>query len=289
MTSHPEVPNRAAVLAAVDGVDSLPTFPEVVAEVREELARPDPEPARVAAFIEEDAVLAARFIAVASAPRYSPTAPPRTVRQAVVRVGLAETARVILAVAVYERFRDLGPPDARTFWSHGMAVGLLGSTLARVAGASQEVAELAYTAGLLHDLGVIALYHLFPEVSAAIAARSRKTGRPNHEVERAALGIEHGEVGGRLAARWGLPADLVAVVAHHHHPWTAPAEHRRSVQLVHIADFIAKHAGYVRAEDVPAEDFDAGAWAAWGFSLDDVEAILEKARESGEQAATFFT
>ncbi len=288
MTNRPEVPDRAAVLAAVDAVDNLPPFPEVVAEVRDELGRPDPEPARVAALIEEDAALAARFLAVASAPRYSPTAPPRTVRQAVVRVGLAETARVILAVAVYERFRRFGPPDARAFWEHGMAVGLLGATLARMADASPEVAELAYTAGLLHDLGELALYHLYPEVSAAIAARSHKTGRPNHEVERAALGVEHGEVGGRLASRWGLPADLVAVVAFHHRPWAAPVDHRRAAQLVHIADFVAKHVGYVRAEDVPGEDFDGGAWAAWGFSLDDVDAILERARASGKEAAAFF-
>ena len=77
-------------------------------------------------------------------------------------------------------------------------------------------AELAFTAGLLHDIGKIILAVCIPDRIRAVVDICRRTKRTAHEVEMEVLGVSHAEVGAYLLDLWGLPHPIVEAVACHH-------------------------------------------------------------------------
>jgi putative nucleotidyltransferase with HDIG domain len=103
---------------------------------------------------------------------------------------------------------------------------------------------------LLHDIGksVLSLYlggqgmKIAEDVSLAII-------KDFVEGERKVLGIDHAEVGYKMAEKWGLADELVVAIKHHHSPAEAPEEYRHLVYGVHLADIIAMMGGAGTGDD----------------------------------------
>src|SRR5205814_1697646 len=97
-------------------------------------------------------------------------------------------------------------------------------------------ADVAFVAGLLHDVGVLVLAQGSPAAWHAVVEDARASGRALHEVERALLGVTHAELGGYLLGSWGLPHALVEACVSHHAPGALPAHSFDVVAAVHVAD-----------------------------------------------------
>jgi HD-like signal output (HDOD) protein len=100
----------------------------------------------------------------------------------------------------------------------------------------------AYLAGLLHDIGIIANLWALPQEFRIAFEMAKIEGIPLHEAERATLGFTHCDSGGLLAEKWGLPASIIDVIAHHHLPSESLHE-PGLVALVHIADLLCRMSG----------------------------------------------
>ncbi|MBI3368004.1 MAG: HDOD domain-containing protein [Burkholderiales bacterium] len=100
--------------------------------------------------------------------------------------------------------------------------------------------ELAFTAGLLHDIGLLALATYFPDELSAALAHSRAEDRSLDQVERPLLGCAHAEIGAAIVSHWRLPAELCDAVRHHHGPPAAPGNAPSTLaDVVHVADAVA--------------------------------------------------
>jgi putative nucleotidyltransferase with HDIG domain len=102
--------------------------------------------------------------------------------------------------------------------------------------------SVAFTAGLLHDIGKLALNEVLTEEDL-ITMRSciREKSQSYAEAEQQVLGFDHAEVGACLLKAWKLPAEIVEAVAHHHHPVCRPRLQLSA--LVHAADCVAHEMG----------------------------------------------
>jgi HD-like signal output (HDOD) protein len=281
--------SRESLLTAIRGATSFPSFPDVVLRFEEELRRPEPSVAAVAGIVEQDPPLAAAVLRVANSAWYGAAREIAAVRAAVVRLGLDEMRRLVLTTAVYRRFAGYGGIDPRQFWLHSIATALLTRAIAQRSSApiAPAAVDVAFTAGLLHDIGVLVLAWLVPDEYAELAAAIRRDGGTLCEREAARWNVDHAEAGELLARAWRLPEPIAAVVRHHHAPWLAEPAHRPVVQLVHLANFVSTNQGFGRSEEGFPEQFDDGAWTALALSHEDIPALIEDVRREGARCEQF--
>lgn len=212
-TTHPgRLQDRLARL--LDSTSDLPTLPEVVLRLQQLVRREDAAPAAISAEIRRDPVLAARVLRAANAAALARAGVAvQTVDAAVTRLGLRRVGTLCLAAETIRLFQDGRQLDHQAFWRHSFTVASVATAIAERLGIPH--AEELYLAGLLHDLGILILDQHLPE-AYAVVQEAVSTGRPRAEVERRALGMDHGGIGARWLAHWSLPEAQITAVADHH-------------------------------------------------------------------------
>jgi len=233
-------------------LESLPTLAPVALRLLELTSRPDADARLAARLIESDAALTARMLSLLSRADRAVDRRSATVERAVVLLGLPTVRQVVITTQVVDAFDPArgaaGGLDRREFWKHCLAVACGARRLAAAAGAS-ALAEDAFIAGLLHDLGKIALDAAVSKSYERVLREQARRRGDLLETERAVLGTDHTVAGRRLAERWGLPAAMCECIWLHHLPPDAlPAEvhSSRLIHFVWLADLIARlhHFGY---------------------------------------------
>lgn len=249
---------RTALQRAAEQTVSLPTFPAVASRLIEEVARPDATAEEIGRILALDVALTARTLRLANSDFYGFPRKVGSIDLAVLVLGTGTIRDLVLTASVVQ---TLGRPGSALegLLGHSMAAGIAARALAERA--KYRLTGDAYAAGLLHDVGKVVLRTSDPKRFDQVLARCRAKGVAGWEAERAHFGSDHAEVGGWLAERWGLPADIVEAIACHHRPETA-ALNGALASLVHVANFLAQRAGYPWASGLDAEGLDERAWEA---------------------------
>jgi len=217
-------------------IDSLPALPGTVNRVRELVYDRDGSAAEVAEVIQQDPGLAAKVLKVANSAAYGFTHQVDTVQLAVSLLGMVETYSIVMSSAVVNVFDKSRKFDYMAFW-------LESQTCARAARALSKFLELKnhggiFSAGLLHDIGRVALLQIAPRHYERISPGL--TGTELIKAEEEVLGLTHTEAGYQIAQHWGLPDELAECIRFHHTPQYASEATRGMVSLVGIADVIAR-------------------------------------------------
>lgn len=163
--------------------------------------------------ISSDPALTAAVLRGANSALSSPVMPVRTAQIAVVRMGMTETRRIVLGVAMSSSFRDLrlARIDEDEMWRHLIATAILAD-----ATAWGEVKQTeAFTAGLLHDLGRLAMAAGDPGRYARVVELVGQ-GCSASKAERVVFGVDHSGWGEEIARSWGFPLDIVQAIGEHH-------------------------------------------------------------------------
>lgn len=220
-------------------------------------ADPDHGLPDVVRIIERDGPLTIRILEIANSAAIAPSSPVESVERAVQLMG--ERAMVAAALDVGAQWIHApleGYGAGVRLFEDGLRTAIASALIARRTRRS-ELASVAYTAGLLHDVGKTVLSELLePRLSSLIEELANAAGGDWLAVERTLIGVDHCEVGGMVAERFKLPATLRAAIEHHHAPRLAPAEHRDLVEIVHVADAVCAMLGGSGAHDALAYRID---------------------------------
>lgn len=265
--------------------EQLPACPRVVIELEEYLAEDEPSLVKVGDIISNDPSISAKVLRLANSSFYAPAQAISSVRQAVLRLGLEEVRRLVLVSAFVGNMPKLQLVSSSRFWAHCVAVGLAIPTIAEmsVVDLPRSDQELAFTAGLLHDIGALALMTLFPKEYEQMLTDLDETDHNLDEYERMQWGISHGEVGQILLESWKLPESVCALVRFHHDPWAAPEPLKTLVQFVNVADFACSNEGFGWLSRL-GQGFDRGSWDSLGLEVQQIPEIIAGVTEQGDRS-----
>lgn len=197
----------------VEEIADLRPLPPVAAQVLQIAEGEHFSAHELAQAISSDPALTARVLRAANSAYYGFPRHITTVRDAVVLLGFRQVRSVALAACAVGAMPVRETIDTRLFWRHAVTVALLAQSMARAERGAQE--EEAFTAGVLHNIGRLALDQARPDQFREAVMLARAGRMTLHEAERDIFGFTDAEVGGALALRWQFPADLALAIARH--------------------------------------------------------------------------
>ena len=221
----------------------LSPFPQIAIRVMQMVNKEDVPLDRVSALIASDPAFAAELLTIANSPLYAPRVPATSVLQAVSRIGTRHIQGLCLTVAVRAYLGEtINHPAMQAIWHHNLATALIGEELAVVLALDKD---LAYTAGIMHDIGRLAMAVLKPHEYAKLLQEHTGTPESMLEAEWGVFGFDHCQAGMQLIASWNLPLDFAAVVGEHHvamegcPSWSIDRITRLSCQLADTGGYAA--------------------------------------------------
>lgn len=238
----------------LESVRVLPSIPKALREVLESLNRDNVTVAQVTTPLESDPALGAKVLRMSNAAHYGLPKKVGSVEEAAYLVGMNAIRTMVISSGLMGSFDAIPGFDMKRFWR----LSLLSGFLARdMASQLHLPAEEAYTAALMHGLGVLAIHGAFPAEALAIdsaCADNSPVDRAECEMER--LGFHHGDVGSEIASRWNLPDSIVQAIRFYPYPKRLVAPHLAGVVHCAVALAIALEDGVPHTNwglDVDAE------------------------------------
>ncbi|MGH7132070.1 MAG: HDOD domain-containing protein [Phycisphaerales bacterium] len=242
-------------------LETLPTLSPIAARVMNLASADDAELDKIITLLESDPALSARLLSLCRRATTGIAQPITTVRRAAAMLGLEAVQSAVLSVQIYEilkhdphsreeraEWTDFHGFDRVGFWQHSLAVACCCELLADAHRELKVRPEEAFTAGLVHDLGKLALDWVLPRTYRQVIQLADARQTDIAAVERVVMGLDHHVAGKRLAEHWGLPHLLQdAIWLHGQTPAALPdVKHRGAVMLVMVADALCRrlHLGW---------------------------------------------
>ncbi len=193
---------------------NLPPFPAVAMRVLKLLAREDMGLKELSQQIQADPALASEILALANSALFGFRTEIRSILQATTLLGAQRVKGIALTVAMKTYLAEsFQIPALLACWQHSLACALLAEELAKV---SLIESDFAYLAGLLHDVGRLALGMIKPMEYANLLSERHKSHADVFAREKELFGIDHCQAGRWLAESWKLPKPFIDVISKHH-------------------------------------------------------------------------
>lgn len=193
---------------------SLPVFNPNALRVQQELVRKEPDMGVVEKLIVRDQTLASEVLKLANSVYYRGLVEVKTVKAAIVRLGMREVSKIVLLAASKTQFRVVDKELAlmlKRIWQHSAGNALAANWLARRC-EFEELASQAFFSGLLHDIGKLFL------ITAIEQSKLRKSGKMTSALLLEVIDTLHTRQGYRLMQHWNMPEEYCLVVRDHHDP-----------------------------------------------------------------------
>ena len=279
LIDHDEVLRRA---------NEIPPLPQSAARLAGMLFDEESDNKEMVRVIECDPALTLKLLKVANSALGGTRHRIGTVREAVLRLGTGIVAGFALGNAMKPLVMQRIPGynlSGSEYWRHSLAAAFAAESVQ--AHSANWSSPLAFTGGLLHDIGKLVLGPLLSPEVAGWLEEAVTTGRQSlFRAEREILSLSHADAGGIIAQHWGLPDPIVGGIINHHTPGD-------SADLIadglYLADMIAHR---LRSEEPDSQE--AASWEVWdigpslvrlGMTEQHLENVLGDARKRIQDVA----
>jgi putative nucleotidyltransferase with HDIG domain len=194
----------------------LPPFPSIAVKLLQLLSDEDVQVKKLIELLRSDTALSAELLRRANSAMYGARTQVSSLQHGLVLLGFDQVRGLAMAVALGSYVKSAMRIAAlRRCWRHSLATALLSERLGK---AISFESDRAYTAGLLHDIGLLGLMVNFPKEYANLLLVSGENGFDIRVTEQAMFDVDHCEAGAWLARQWSFPADILESVRRHHDP-----------------------------------------------------------------------
>lgn len=254
--------NVRAVRAFVGGLRQVPSLPSLYAELVELLHRDEAGMGEVARLMRRDLGMASQVLKLANSGQFGSNRAVVDIGQAVAMLGVDSLKSLVLFRGLISSFESPSPQglDLEQLWFHSFQVAMGVRKLAALEGET-HLTDLAFSVGLLHDIGLVVLATDPVGRYEGILQQAQASRIPLAVLEHDTYGVDHAQIGAHLLNLWGLPPAFCRPVREHHAPPAAGEGFPLSLAL-HLSD--ARHGG-----GTTAGIFADGRWGLHPHALAD--------------------
>jgi putative nucleotidyltransferase with HDIG domain len=236
-------PSRPAeTLEILPALDNLPPFPLVALRALNVLTGTDTSLRELCDLIRPDPVFAAEVLRIANSPLVAFSKEITSVLQASMLLGFRRLRKLVITVGLRSYMDKSFTPAQQACWRHSFASAIVAERIARWNSIDRD---FAYAAGILHDIGRVALATIDPQIYADLIDRIAAT--PTCDVlqcERESFGIDHCCAGRLLVTTWNLPEEFIDITSRHHEPLTHQED---ATEVVRLSCLLADALGFAAA------------------------------------------
>ena len=286
VSSNPNIDLRQAVKQ----IDALPAMPVIAQKLLALNINTDEDEREMLMLIEQDPQISAKIIGLSNSSIISSTRKSTSVKEAAVLLGMNRVKSVAISIAIMSLSTKVATNKFKIedLWLHSFGIAFAMIDIARAMPAKiRPKDDQVFLAGILHDIGYLALAFLDPKRSDDLHARlSAESDSPVLSAEQEMLGICHDELGAELARHWNLPDEIIAVLRYHHTPDAIEAAAGQPiVHMINLAEKLLASFGINEHVDTNISDED---WEILGIDPSKSEEISVQVAEQAEQASAVY-
>jgi len=228
-------PGPDVLARAIEGVRPIPQVALKIIRMINESGHGMRE---IAEKVRTDQVLSAKILRLCNSAFNGLRKKVDSIDQALILIGEKQILRLAVSISIEGFFSDSGRGYSLCkggLYYHAFGVAIITEMLANFTGKTPP--DIAYTAGLLHDIGKVVLDQYMAPAFPYFYRRTLSDGVALTDVEYEMFGLDHTEAGRKLAERWSLPQNLIDTISHHHRPELG-VEGSDLTHLVYFADLI---------------------------------------------------
>ncbi|MDD5204144.1 MAG: HDOD domain-containing protein [Desulfobacterales bacterium] len=258
----------------LQGIDRLHPIPHVAEQVMLLAGDPESSMSRIAEIITYDRILTANLLKTCNSSYFSVPRKVDSVQQAIVFVGIDQVVDLVWmsgGAANFRKKQDGYDLEEGDLWKYSVSSALISRELAEKR--KMENAHLVFTAALLKDIGKVVLSQYVADSFEKINLLVTQYGYSFMEAEKAVIGIDHAELGGMVAEKWGYSPKMVEIIRSHHLT-DESTEFDLETSIVYLADTLCMMIGVGVGSDGLAYRFRKDVIDKLGFSDRDFQEVM---------------
>ncbi len=269
-------------------IKDLPPMPQVAQKGRKIIADPQSSFKDLAKVIETDQSIATRVLKIANSPYYGVRGKVTSIQHASVILGmktLAELLTLACSSSVMGTKLDGYGQDSGDLWRHSLTTAGCARSLANKK--KPELAEDAFSAGLIHDCGKLILDPYILERRPVFDEYMETSQKSFLEAEKKVLGFDHAEIAAEVCEKWQIPKQLTNAIAYHHKP-SALLHSNELAYIIHVADSIALMSGIGVGFDGVKYEVDAKAVEFLNLDQTQISLLMAESAEFVDKTMSSF-
>ena len=230
--------NGSNIKNLMSQMTTLPSLPSLYVELLELLKSPEASIKQVGNIISKDIGMTAKVLQLVNSAYFGIPRRINSASEGVSLLGLDLIKSLAFSVQVFSQFDQDRLPgfSIEQLWHHSMGTAVFSRKIAWHEKQDSELADNAFMAGMLHDVGKLIMAYNIPEEYSKTIQIAKETCVPHWQAEKEVFGTSHDEVGAYLLTLWGIPNTIVEPVMFHHRPLESHDKMFTNVTAVHTAD-----------------------------------------------------
>ncbi len=219
-------------------MDQLKPIPQVALKILRIIDEGDYDIDRIASEVRKDQVISAQTLKLCNSAMFARQRPIESLDHALVFLGQDLLVKLVISAAVESFFHQSAAGYSLCkggLYYHAIGTAMIAEKIARQTGVCEPA--VAYTAGLLHDIGKVVLDQYVASTYPLFYRQLQEEEVESQVIEKQLLSVDHTEVGYILAQNWRFPKTLAETVRHHHKPENASLA-PEMVAVVYLANLL---------------------------------------------------
>ena len=221
-----------------EAIDKVRSIPQIVFKILRMVREGNCSLQDIADEVKQDQIISAKLLKICNSAFYNRKIKADSIDRGLVLLGEKQLLQIVMSAAFENFFKSNRKGYSQCkggLYNHALGTALISEKLARI---TQTIpTDIAYTAGLLHDIGKVVLDQ---HMGRAYPFFYRKTQIENENLfltEKETFGITHDDVGAKLAEQWSLPDSLIDSIKNHHNPDDAFSD-KVLTSIVYLSDLL---------------------------------------------------